>query len=51
MLEHKIKLQISEVKDFVARASACDFDIDVSYNHLRYGPASDPDGKLQWLQR
>ncbi len=34
MSEHKIRLQSSEVKDFVARASACDFDIDVSYNHF-----------------
>ncbi|MCR5283220.1 MAG: HPr family phosphocarrier protein [Lachnospiraceae bacterium] len=34
MSEYKIRLQSSEVKDFVTRASACDFDIDVSYNHL-----------------
>ncbi|MCR4690199.1 MAG: HPr family phosphocarrier protein [Lachnospiraceae bacterium] len=34
MSVHKIRLRTSEVRDFVARASACDFDIDVSYNHL-----------------
>ena len=34
MSEYKIRLQSSEVKDFVTRASACDFDIDVSYNHF-----------------
>ena len=34
MREHKIKLSKEEVKDFVIRASKCDFDIDVSYNHI-----------------
>ncbi len=28
----KIKLRVDEVKDFVAVASGCDFDIDIAYN-------------------
>lgn len=33
MTQHKIKLSLNEVKHFVAAASRCDFDIDVSsYN-------------------
>ena len=34
MCDYKIRLRMAEVKEFVERASACDFDIDVSYNHL-----------------
>ena len=34
MMDYKIRLRMGEVKEFVERASACDFDIDVSYNHL-----------------
>ena len=34
MSVYKIMLRNEEVKDFVSKASACDFDIDVSYNHL-----------------
>lgn len=33
MTQHKIFLRHDEVKEFVKRASACDFDIDISYNH------------------
>ncbi|MGL5259503.1 MAG: HPr family phosphocarrier protein [Lachnospiraceae bacterium] len=32
MREHKIKLQPCDVKEFVNRATACDFDIDIAYN-------------------
>lgn len=32
MMQRKIKLRLEEVKDFVAAASRCDFDIDISYN-------------------
>ena len=32
MTERKIMLKKEEVKDFVSRASKCDFDIDISYN-------------------
>ena len=32
MTQHKIFLRHDEVKEFVKRASACDFDIDISYN-------------------
>lgn len=32
MVTRKIKLRLNEVKDFVAAASQCDFDIDISYN-------------------
>lgn len=31
-MQRRIKLRPSEVKDFVAAASKCDFDIDISYN-------------------
>ena len=34
MSVYKIMLRNDEVKDFVSRANRCDFDIDVSYNHL-----------------
>ena len=34
MIEHRIRLKNEDVKDFVARAGKCDFDIDVSYNHI-----------------
>ncbi|MDD2972767.1 MAG: HPr family phosphocarrier protein [Lachnospiraceae bacterium] len=32
MTQRKIKLRPDEVKDFVAAASKCDFDIDIAYN-------------------
>ena len=32
MMQRRIKLNSHEVKDFVAAASKCDFDIDVFYN-------------------
>lgn len=32
MMTHKIRLRLDEVNDFVAAASACDFDVDISYN-------------------
>lgn len=32
-MERKIRLNVNSAKDFVARASQCDFDIDVFYNH------------------
>lgn len=32
MTERKIMLRKEEVKDFVNKASKCDFDIDISYN-------------------
>ena len=35
MTQHKIFLRHDEVKEFVKRASACDFDIDISYNHYK----------------
>lgn len=31
-VERRIKLRPSEVRDFVAVATKCDFDIDISYN-------------------
>ncbi len=31
-MQRRIKLNLNEVKDFVAAASRCDFDIDVFYN-------------------
>ena len=34
MRKYKIRLRNEEVKDFVALAGKCDFDIDVSYNHI-----------------
>lgn len=32
MKERKIMLRQDEVREFVNRASRCDFDIDISYN-------------------
>ena len=32
MRTHKIKLRLDEVNHFVAVATGCDFDIDISYN-------------------
>ncbi|GFI04206.1 hypothetical protein IMSAGC005_03058 [Lachnospiraceae bacterium] len=32
MMQRRIKLNLDEVKGFVAAASKCDFDIDVFYN-------------------
>ena len=32
MKERKIKMKPEEVKDFVNKASQCDFDIDICYN-------------------
>lgn len=32
MRTRKIKLRVDEVKDFVAAAARCDFDIDIAYN-------------------
>ena len=32
MTERKIMLRLDEVRDFVATASQCDFDIDIFYN-------------------
>lgn len=32
MIHRRIKLRPNEVKDFVAAASKCDFDIDIAYN-------------------
>ena len=34
MVTHKIRLRLDEVKDFVAAASKCNFDIDISYNRF-----------------
>ncbi len=34
MMQCKIKLRLDEVKNFVAAASRCDFDIDISYNRF-----------------
>ena len=34
MKERKIKMTPEEVKDFVNKASQCDFDIDIFYNHF-----------------
>ena len=34
MRTHKIRLIVDEVKDFVAAATRCDFDIDISYNRF-----------------
>ena len=34
MIQCKIKLRLDEVKNFVAAASRCDFDIDISYNRF-----------------
>ena len=31
-MQHKIKLRPDEVKEFVAAASNCLFDVDISYN-------------------
>lgn len=32
MVQRKIRLSVDEVKDFVAVACNCNFDIDISYN-------------------
>lgn len=32
MTQRRIKLRPDEVRDFVAAASKCDFDIDIAYN-------------------
>ncbi|MBR5800303.1 MAG: HPr family phosphocarrier protein [Lachnospiraceae bacterium] len=32
MRTHKIRLRADEVRDFVAAATKCEFDIDISYN-------------------
>lgn len=32
MMQHRIKLRPDEVKDFVAAATKCEYDIDISYN-------------------
>ena len=34
MRTHKIRLRVDEVKDFVAAATRCDFDNDISYNRF-----------------
>ncbi len=34
MFECKIKLRPEEVKEFVAAATKCDFDIDITYNRV-----------------
>lgn len=34
MMQCRIKLRLDEVKNFVAAASRCDFDIDISYNRF-----------------
>ena len=34
MRTHKIRLRVDEVKDFVAAATRCDFDIDISYHRF-----------------
>ena len=31
-MRHRIKLRPVEVKDFVAAASKCEFDVDIAYN-------------------
>ena len=33
MMKYKIMLRPEEVKDFVAAASKCEFEIDICYNH------------------
>lgn len=33
MMQYRIMLRPEEVKDFVARAGRCDFEIDICYNH------------------
>ena len=33
MKERKIKMKPDEVKEFVYKASQCDFEIDIFYNH------------------
>lgn len=32
MMQHRIKLRPDEVKEFVAAATKCMFDVDISYN-------------------
>lgn len=31
-MQHKIKLRPDEVKEFVAAATKCSYDVDISYN-------------------
>ncbi len=33
MMKYKIMLRPEDVRDFVATASRCDFEIDICYNH------------------
>lgn len=33
MMKYKIMLHPEEVRDFVAAASGCNFEIDICYNH------------------
>lgn len=34
MKERKIRLGVEDVKEFVQKASKCDFDIDIFYNRV-----------------
>ncbi len=34
MMQHRIKLRPDEVKDFVAAATRCECDVDISYNRF-----------------
>ena len=34
MNERKIKLDLNNANEFVQKASKCDFDIDIFYNHV-----------------
>ena len=34
MFERKIFLKTEDVNEFVKKATRCDFDIDISYNHF-----------------
>lgn len=34
MVERKIFLRSEEVNEFVKKATKCEFDIDISYNHF-----------------
>ncbi len=33
-MQHRIKLRPDEVKEFVAAATKCPFDVDISYNRF-----------------
>lgn len=33
-MQRRIKLRVDEVKDFVAAACRCEFDVDISYNRF-----------------